>query len=185
MLNIVAGLFSEGAPPAPLTSYESIATVTVGSGGTSFIEFTSIPSTFNHLQVRYIVKNSSDSFQTAMRFNSDATSNYSWHILNGNGSSASANAYTSQSYMGLPRNAPPSPASTFYVGVTDILDYTSANKNKTVRSLGGGDTNGAGHVDFTSGAWYNSGTAVSTIRIYATSGNLAQHSHFALYGIKG
>jgi hypothetical protein len=184
MLNGIAALHGTGVAPVT-NSYESIATSVVGSGGTSFIEFTSIPSTFKHLQVRYIVKNTSDANQTAMRFNSDTTSNYFWHILSGNGSSASASDYPSQSYMGLPRTAPPSPSSTFYVGVVDILDYTSANKNKTVRGLGGGDTNGGGHVDFTSGAWNNSASAVSTIRLYALAGNLAQYSSFALYGIKG
>ncbi|NCU72421.1 MAG: hypothetical protein EBY66_05360 [Candidatus Fonsibacter lacus] len=35
-------------------SYESIATVTVGSGGSSYIEFTSIPATYSHLQIRII-----------------------------------------------------------------------------------------------------------------------------------
>jgi len=33
-------------------SYESIATVTVGGGGSSTISFSSIPSTFQHLQIR-------------------------------------------------------------------------------------------------------------------------------------
>jgi hypothetical protein len=46
MLNIVSGLFSEGAPPVSPTSYESIQTVTVGSGGAADITFTSIPSDF-------------------------------------------------------------------------------------------------------------------------------------------
>ncbi len=181
---ITAGLFGTGVPPVT-NSYESIATSLVGSGGTAYVEFTSIPSTYKHLQIRYMVKNSSDAYQTAMRFNSDTASNYSWHILSGNGSSASASDYPSVSYIGMPRNAAPSPSNTFYVGVADILDYGSVNKNKTVRALGGGDNNGSGHVDFTSGAWYNSSTAVSTIRIYATAGNLAQYSSFALYGIKG
>ena len=38
-------------------NYESIATVTVGSGGTSTISFTSIPQTYTHLQLRYIARN--------------------------------------------------------------------------------------------------------------------------------
>ena len=36
------------------TEFESIATVTVGSGGSSTISFTSIPGTYKHLQVRGI-----------------------------------------------------------------------------------------------------------------------------------
>jgi len=34
--------------------YESIQTVTVGSTSQSSISFTSIPSTYKHLQIRYI-----------------------------------------------------------------------------------------------------------------------------------
>jgi len=181
----ILGIMASQNYPRVTNSYESIATSVVGSGGTAYVEFTSIPSTYKQLQIRYMVKNSSDSYTTAMRFNSDTGSNYFWHNVSGNGSSTSGNDYPSVSYIGLPRNAAPSPANTFYVGVADIVDYGSVNKNKTVRALGGGDNNGSGHVDYTSGAWNNSGTAVSTIRIYATVGNLAEYSHFALYGIKG
>jgi hypothetical protein len=163
---------------------EPIATTLVGAGGVANIEFTRIPLVYKHLQIRYIVKNSSDAYTTAMQFNSDTGANYFWHILNGNGSTPAANAYTSQSYIGLPRNAAPSPSNTFYVGIADILDYTSVNKNKTIRGLGGGDNNGSGHVDFTSGAWGNS-SAISSIKLYATTGNLAQNSRFSLYGIRG
>ena len=35
-------------------SYESIATVTVGSGGSSSLTFSSIPATYTHLQIRYM-----------------------------------------------------------------------------------------------------------------------------------
>ena len=40
--------------PAVSTSYESIATVTVGSGGAANVEFTSIPGTYTHLQIRML-----------------------------------------------------------------------------------------------------------------------------------
>jgi hypothetical protein len=36
------------------TSYESIATVTVGGGGAATVAFTSIPATYTHLQIRGI-----------------------------------------------------------------------------------------------------------------------------------
>jgi hypothetical protein len=38
------------------TSYESIATVTVGGGGSATIDFTSIPATYTHLQIRGIAR---------------------------------------------------------------------------------------------------------------------------------
>lgn len=71
----------------------------------------------------------------------------------------------------------------FYVGVVDILDYTSVVKNKTVKGLGGGDNNSAGHVDFTSGTWNNSSTAISSIKLNATTGNLAEYTNISIYGV--
>jgi hypothetical protein len=70
--------------------------------------------------------------------------------------------------------------------VIDILDYTSVNKNKTVRLLTGVDRNGAGLVVARSGAWYNSSTAISSITLTETNGNnWTTDTTFALYGIKG
>jgi hypothetical protein len=38
----------------PVGDFESIATVTVGGGGAANVEFTSIPATYTHLQLRII-----------------------------------------------------------------------------------------------------------------------------------
>jgi hypothetical protein len=73
------------------------------------------------------------------------------------------------------------PAST----ITDVLDYSSVNKNKTVRTLSGSDANGGGEVALWSGSWQNSSTAVSSITLINPSGNFLANSSFALYGIKG
>jgi hypothetical protein len=86
--NIVAGTLSAGAPPVAPSSYESIATVTVGSGGSSSIDFTSIPSTYKHLQLR-IMANANASNRICIAYNSDTnTSNYNSHYIEGNGSVA-------------------------------------------------------------------------------------------------
>jgi hypothetical protein len=37
-------------------SYESIATTTVGSGGSATVTFSSIPATYKHLQVRTLIR---------------------------------------------------------------------------------------------------------------------------------
>ncbi len=68
--------------------YESIATVSVGSGGSSSISFTSIPATYTHLQVRGIVRsNRADTGDDIkINFNGVTTTSYSSHIVGGNGS---------------------------------------------------------------------------------------------------
>lgn len=82
------------------TSYESIATVTVGAGGSSSISFSSIPSTYKHLQLRGIVRTTdtsaaaSDGNYIGIRFNGDTGANYVAHNLYGNGGSAVATSGT-------------------------------------------------------------------------------------------
>ena len=71
------------------SSYESVATVTVGAGGSSSISFTSIPSTYKHLQLR--ISGLAGAADAYLYLNSDTTnSNYYMHSLYGNGSSAQA-----------------------------------------------------------------------------------------------
>jgi hypothetical protein len=123
------------------------------------------------------------------RYNSDTGSNYTYHALFGDGGNTYAAGLASQTAIYLQRlSSDAMNASAYGVIVTDILDYTSANKNKTVRSLGGFDTNGGtastGKIYFTSGAWLNSSTAISSIVLTPDTGNFKQYTSAALYGIK-
>jgi hypothetical protein len=185
LLNTVFGTLSSGVAPVT-SSYESISTVTVGAGGSSSITFSSIPSTYTHLQVRAMSSSSySGNTPVFMRFNSDTGSNYSVHGLQGNGSTASAYYSVPDVWLYIYRQASPTDLSNAQgVAVTDILDYKDTNKNKTIRSLGGFDANGSGQMWFLSGAWYNT-AAISSITISPNVGNFQQYSSFALYGIKG
>jgi len=182
-----------GNDPYIPTDFESIATVTVGSGGAANVEFTSIPSTFTHLQVRYIVRNNfsgSGSNFLEGQFNSDTGSNYAAHHLLGNGSSASAGSSSSRSTFrsGVVTTTYATP-SAFSAGVIDILDYANTNKYKTVRSLGGYESNASntenGYASLISSLWQNT-NAITSIKLFNgnTGYNLVQYSHFALYGIK-
>jgi len=169
---------------APSGAYDSIATTTVGAGGASSITFSSIPSTYTHLQIRGMSVGTVGSQDVLIYFNGVNTSNnYSWHELRGNGSSAAANAGTNTAAMYVASNStdPTYPTAS----VVDILDYTNTNKNKTIRVLEGRDINGNGTISLFSGQ-YLSTSAVTSITIY-TPGAYAfnQYSSFALYGIKG
>jgi hypothetical protein len=183
--NITAGLYSVAAPPS-LLSYESIATIAVGSGGQSTIEFTSIPSTYKHLQIRAILRSSrgGSTDSVGLTFNGVTTgSAYDQHILYGDGSSAISAAGASQNFIyPVVTTAGTDLANTFSTMVVDILDYATA-KNKTVRSLAGYDLNGSGLSWFASGLWRNT-DAIISIRLAPGSSNWVQYSHFALYGIK-
>lgn len=174
-------------------AFESIATVTVGSGGSSSVSFTNIPNTYTHLQIRFIARSTvagTNSDNIAFRINGDSGNNYTTHRLTGNGT-ANAGAFTSQSYGFLPSTTPSagSLSNTFAGGIIDILDYANTNKTKVIRALTGFDENnfsgnaGAARIQFSSALW-NSTSAMTSIE-FINSASYTQYSHFALYGIKG
>lgn len=171
------------------TSFDSIATYTIGSGGQSTVTFGSIPSTYKHLQIRALARGGNSDVQSTLRiqFNSDTTSSYSYHRLQGDGSSASASGGASFTYNYLYFGVSGANAGSniFGANVIDILDYALTTKNKTVRFLGGIDNNGSGGVGLGSGGWYKT-DAITSISLSVDGGsNFAQYTQFALYGIKG
>ncbi len=163
-------------------AYESIATAT-GTGSSGTITFSSIPSTYTHLQVRFNAIGTT-SARIYMRFNGDTASNYNTHCLIGDGSTAFATNYA-QSQMTIAQDG--YGISTTYpnVGIVDIIDYASTTKNKTIRVLTGMDKNTTlGEVGLYSGLW-RSTSAVNSIVVRLDAGNFTTTSTVALYGIKG
>lgn len=170
--------------------FQSIATTTVGAGGQATIEFSFIPATYKHLQIRVLGRTARATTNATIyvEFNSDTASNYSNHNLSGDGASATSDGGGSRTpdFISACMVAGASATSgIFGVGVIDILDYADTNKYKTVRSLTGRDFNGSGEVRLTSANW-RSTSAITTIKLKDSSGaNISQYSSFALYGIRG
>ena len=170
-------------------SYDALATVTVPSGGASSVDFSSIPSTYKHLQIRYIARDNrsgTNSDDIMIRFNNDSnTANYNSHRLIGNGSSASADRVTGfAGALSAFVSASTSVSNAFGGGVTDILDYTNTNKYKTTKSLGGNDDNGGGFIELVSGLWLST-SATNQLTIYPLNGtSFTQYSTFSLYGVR-
>jgi len=173
--------------PAAAGDYESIATVTIGAGGAANVEFTSIPSTFAHLQIRGLAKSASTSSldNLELQFNADTGSNYKSHFLYGTGSTAAAGVSGGTTTILAARitGGGSSYGNMFGGFVLDILDYANTNKYKTTRSISGHDENGSGEVFFESGLWLNT-NAITSIKLFVNSFNVAQYSHFALYGLR-
>jgi hypothetical protein len=170
----------------PANSYESIATIVVGAGGMAAIDFNSIPSTYEHLQIRFMIRSSNANNDFSIGVNgSFSISNSSSHTLTGNGSSVSAGSWWAQNFIS-PTNAGVGtntfPSGSIGVGVMDILDYKSTNKTKTFRMLWGTDRNGAGFVNSFSGS-LNTTSAITAVNLF-NGFNWAEFSSFALYGIK-
>ena len=179
----ILGIIASQNYPRVTNSYESIATVTVGSGGQSTITFSSIPSTYKHLQIRGIARSAGAFTQTRIKINSDTGSNYTLHQLTGTGSTATANAYPNETGPVPVPIRMPDTANIFGAFVMDILDYQNTSKFKTIRTLGGADLNGSGSMILSSNL-FRSTSAISQLDFDGNGENFAQYSQFALYGIR-
>ena len=161
--------------------YDSIASLS-GTGSSGTIAFTSIPSTYKHLQIRatYQCSTTDNPYLRVGGGSIDTGANYSWHHLYGDGASVLNNGNGSQTftYFGYSQNA-----TNPNVAIIDILEYASASKNKVFRILAGQYNNGVGELELWSGSWQNSATAIGSISLI-TAGVFSTASTFALYGIK-
>lgn len=180
------GKFESAAPAGP-NSYESIATSVI-TGNTASVTFSSIPSTYKILQIRYFARFTltTDTGSPSFQLNGDTNNNYTFKQLYSTSSAAGGGGSTSQSRMsGAQIISDAKSANMFSGGYIDIHDYASTSKAKSIFSLGGWDSNGDGLWNMRSGVW-TSTSAVTSITFFPTvSGDFKQYSHFALYGIKG
>jgi hypothetical protein len=169
-------------------SYESIATAT-SAGSSATLTFSSIPSTYSSLQIRFISKPASSGGAIRMQMNGITTNTYWYHYLIGVGTAAAAGSSggaTNGIFVMDNLTAPVTDI--FGVGIIDIHDYASTTKVKTIRAFSGTNDNTTGNGDEIQ-LWSGKNgatTAVSSITFANTSGqNFASGTTFSLYGIKG
>lgn len=169
-----------------MPAFEAIASTTLSSA-TSTITFSSIPDTYQHLQLRVYGKTNTTgttSQNMAVRLNSDTGTNYAWHIVYGEGSTSVTDKQNSDTQHLFGNFLTADATNRFSVLIMDILDYKSTNKNKVMRSLTGFDNNGSGMAWFTSGLWISTSAVTSlTIKQYGSS-NLASGTVASLYGLR-
>lgn len=181
------GILASAGGAALPTDYELISTTLVTSAVSSitFSGLGAAAAAYKHLQIRWTARVSDNNSGGFARLNGDTGANYSIHSLYGNGSSVISDGYGSQTYAYIGGYAGNSDAANaFGVGVTDLLDFSSTSKNKTLRSLSGMEGSTNKQVFLRSGAWYNT-AAVTSITYLAYSGNFAVGSRFSIYGLKG
>lgn len=187
MTPISLGIFASANQSAAATSFESIATAT-GTGSSGTITFSSIPGTYQHLQIRAIGRTSSAGTDNDiyLQFNGITTTTYDRHFLRGNGTAASAGGAATVDKIAVGSFAGGGAAANIIGAmIIDIHDYASTTKNKTVRAITGEDQNSVdGNIYLYSGLWRNT-SAVTSITLTIPSFNFTTASTFALYGIKG
>lgn len=169
------------------TAYESIATVTA-SGGETSLNFTSIPSTYTSLQLRWIARTSRGGpyGYFAVRFNSDSSSSYTKHSLwvDGTNVNSTGQTGTAQSEITYGASGSTAGSGTFGTGILDLHNYTSTTQSKTYRSFDGNNNNGTGNIELCSGLWTNT-AAITAINLVTTAHTFLAGTTFSLYGIKG
>jgi hypothetical protein len=161
------------------TTYEKIATTTLGSAATS-IDLTSIGSGYTDLR---LVLNLIGTFSGAgLRFNSDSGSNYSMTYLNGDGASAISYQLSNQTRVNLgPVNVASSATIPDFIAL-DIFSYAGSTY-KTFLNAQSYDNNGSGDVTRQVGLW-RSTSAITSINITNMgSGNFNTGSIATIYGI--
>jgi len=168
-------------------AFESIATVTT-SASQSTVSFTSIPSTYKHLQLRIHTRSNRASSDTTavIRFNSDSGANYNNHRIYGNGSTVSADGNTNETrVLFLTINAAGAAVASYSPYIVDVIDYASTSKNKTAKAIGGKDNNNTdGYIFLQSGSWRNT-AAITTVELIDVISTFVNGSIISLYGIKG
>ena len=168
-----------------VNSYESIATVTTTTSPSS-ITFSSIPQTYQHLQLRYYARRSDASGLSSFsfQFNGDTGTNYVRNELYQSDTTASASSATAQTILNINETTANNANSGSYgVGIADFLDYTNTNKLKIVRTLSGANNNGSNVSNLATGLWLNTAALTSITCFVGTT--FMNNSTFALYGIKG
>ena len=174
----ILGTVASSFRSAVAGSFESIASTSLTSSAGS-ISFTSIPATYEHLQLRMFIPPVMGG-DVYVQFNDDTNGNYARHGLVSDGVTIETYTNLSQTKadVGYTNNATyPS------VVMFDILNYRSALA-KTIRSLGASSWNGTGFIGLRSGYW--SGTsAITKMVVTSLSANFPTNTVASLYGMKG
>jgi hypothetical protein len=161
------------------------STVTVGAGGASSIDFTSIPSTYTDLVVKMSLRDNHAAISDSVRvsFNS-SLSNQSQMALLGDGSSGSAGTNGSAFYITTGTNANNATTNTFSNAELYIPNYAgSAYKSYSAEAVTETNATNAS-MALTAGLWSNTAAITSISFTPAQPVNFLQYSTASLYGIK-
>ena len=171
------------------STHKFISAVTVGSGGVSNIEFTSIPNTYTDLVVKLSLRQTSTSggAQLGLRFNGDTGNNYTRNLIYADhGGIVNIAGGTNEPYARFAfEQSSNYTASTFGNFQIYIPNY-AGNKYKSFQSDSVNASNSSSFyaTAIYSGFW-NSAAAITNIHLqnHAGGNNFAEHSTAYLYGI--
>ena len=166
-------------------TFVKIATVTVGAGGQSSIQFTSIPSTYTDLCVKTSLRTDRNTGSTSnqmVTFNGNTTS-YSGKYVQGNGSTASSASNGTAAIDAIPATQATDTASIFGNAEYYIPNYADSKYKSTSIDAVNENNATAAVGQLNAGLWSNT-AAITSITITPFGGfNFVQYSTATLYGI--
>jgi hypothetical protein len=156
------------------------------SGSTSEVIFSSIPQTYQDLQIVLMGRstNASATVDPHFALNGDSSSIYSATSLIGTGSSTVSERITN-SNVGYFGKMPGASTTSGIFGVANLyfLNYASTSTFKTSLVRLANDYNGSGTTELRVTLW-RSTAAINSITLKATSGNWTDTTTATLYGIR-
>lgn len=163
-------------------TFDSIASST--SPVSTSVTFSSIPSTYRHLQLRIFANNAS-SDDLRIRINGDTAGNYTNGFVTAKSGTRTSSHDAAGAITGIFCTQMIN-AAFFNPIIVDIHDYAVTTKFKTLRINAGRITTSTGTIqaNIMSGTWQNT-NAINSLTIYVTTNNFSTNSVFALYGIEG
>lgn len=180
---------SEG--PGPITPIDSsfvhIETLTVSGSSVSTLDFTSIPSTYKHLQVRTMLRSTRNDLTDylGIRFN-DSSTTYTYMPSFSRGHTATAQYYYSTATYGYVvdgATAATATANTFGVAIIDIHEYRNTTVRRSFLATSGTELGSSAGLIAQSAIHWPSATAVTKVTLLCNAQFVAG-STASLYGIK-
>lgn len=169
-------------------TFVALATVTVGAGQLTTVEFSNIPSTYTDLKIvmsARVVRTTDARSGSRLWFNNTTSLWGSFRVAGYDANSVIADAGGSSYYDQPQPTAGQATANTFANIEYYIPQYAGSQSEKTIYSLGTTENNSTSSwiMDFGNGRWTSS-NAITNIKIDGNGHNFGQYSTFTLYGIK-
>jgi hypothetical protein len=162
-----------------------IASTTVGSGGASSIDFSSIPSTYTDLCLNLSARGTSTALYAKITINNSSSAIYSLRTIYGEGTGGTASQSDSGAtfFERFLMVSSAYTASTFSNGILYIPNYAGSNAKSMMFDSVDETNAGAVPMYMVAGLW-NSTSAINQITLTPNTGNFAQYSTAYLYGVK-
>ena len=165
-------------------TFVKIASVTVGAGGSASVTFSSIPSTYTDLCMKYSLRLDSNPQSNAwcsitVGLNGSSSS-FTYRMVYGTGSSAASQTGTTEIAW---VDSSVATANTFGNAETYFPNYAGSNNKSFSTDFVQEHNSSSAIAGLVASLWSNT-AAITSITLSPPSGNFAQYSTAVLYGIK-